>query len=61
LIDGQNISEIKTKSLRQQIGFVSQKAFLFSDTIRENIRFGRPGASDEEIEQVAICCVSKIT
>lgn len=53
LIDGRDISDIRTRSLRSQIGLVSQETFLFSDTIRENIRFGWPDASDDEIESAA--------
>lgn len=49
LIDSQDISEISTKSLRVQIGYVSQEAFLFSDTVMENIRFGNPEANDEQV------------
>lgn len=47
-IDGQNISQFSRNSLRDQIAYVSQDLFLFSGTIRENIRLGRPGATDEE-------------
>jgi len=53
LIDGQDLRNIKTESLRKSIGLVSQDTFLFSDTIRENIRFGRPDASDEEVIDAA--------
>ena len=51
LIDGQNIAEVKVASLRDHIALVSQDTVLFHDTIRENIRFGRPDASDAEVEQ----------
>lgn len=47
-IDGQNIALHSRNSLRAQIAYVSQDLFLFSGTIRENIRLGRPGATDEE-------------
>jgi subfamily B ATP-binding cassette protein MsbA len=47
-IDGQDISKFSRHSLRDQIAYVSQDLFLFSGTIRENIRLGKPGASDEE-------------
>jgi ATP-binding cassette subfamily B protein len=47
-IDGQNIALHSRKSLRDQIAYVSQDLFLFTGTIRENIRLGRPGATDEE-------------
>lgn len=49
LIDGQNIADVSRHSLRQQIAYVGQDVFLFRDTIRENIAFGKPGATDEEI------------
>jgi subfamily B ATP-binding cassette protein MsbA len=47
-IDGRNIALHSRHSLRDQIAYVSQDLFLFSGTIRENIRLGRPGATDEE-------------
>jgi subfamily B ATP-binding cassette protein MsbA len=49
LIDGQDIAQVSRRSLRQQTAYVGQDVFLFHDTIRENIKFGKPGASDEEI------------
>lgn len=52
-IDGQNIHDITLLSLRENIGIVSQDVFLFADTIRENIRYGRIDATDEEIEEAA--------
>lgn len=52
-IDGQNINAITRKSLRQSISMVLQDTFLFSDTIRENIRYGRLTATDEEVEHAA--------
>jgi ATP-binding cassette subfamily B protein len=48
LIDGQDIAPISRRSLRDSIAYVSQDLFLFSGTIRDNIRIGRPGATDEE-------------
>ncbi len=48
-IDGQDISEVTQKSLRAAIGMVPQDTVLFNDTIRYNIRYGRPGASDAEV------------
>ena len=48
-IDGYDVRRVKGASLRQQIGVVLQESFLFSDTVMENVRFGRPGASDEEV------------
>jgi ATP-binding cassette subfamily B protein len=51
--DGTEIHRIPLKGLRSSIGFVPQDTFLFSDTIRENIAFGKPGATLEEIEEAA--------
>ncbi len=53
-IDGQDISKVTLKSLRQSIGIVQQDVYLFSGTIRDNIAYGRPGASDREIEAAAV-------
>ena len=53
LIDGQDIREVKQKSLRAAIGMVPQDTVLFNDTIRYNIRYGRPDATDEEVENAA--------
>lgn len=53
-VDGQNIADVKVKSLRQNIGMVLQDNILFTGTIRENILYGRPGASDEEIVEAAV-------
>jgi len=53
LIDNQDIKYAKLRSLRKYISIVSQNEFLFSDTIRENIRFGNPNATDEEVEKAA--------
>lgn len=52
-IDGQDISMATLKSLRYSIGIVQQDVYLFSGTIRENISYGYPGASDEEIRTAA--------
>jgi ATP-binding cassette, subfamily B, heavy metal transporter len=52
-IDGQDISEVTQKSLRKAIGMVPQDTVLFNDTIRYNIRYGRPDASDAEVEAAA--------
>jgi ATP-binding cassette subfamily B multidrug efflux pump len=49
LIDGLDIRYVTKKSLREQIGIVLQDTFLFSTTVMENIRFGRPEASDKEV------------
>jgi len=53
LVDGQDIREVTQKSLRTAIGMVPQDTVLFNDTIRYNIRYGRPGATDAEIEEAA--------
>jgi len=52
-LDGIDIKRIKKSSLRTQIGIVQQDVFLFAGTIRENISYGKPGATDAEIEQAA--------
>ena len=53
LIDGKSIKKIDLTDLRESIGAVPQDAFLFSDTIKNNIKFGKQDATDEEIEQIA--------
>jgi subfamily B ATP-binding cassette protein MsbA len=53
-VDGHNIASVKVKSLRNNIGMVLQDSILFTGTIRENILYGRPGATDEEIVDAAI-------
>ncbi len=53
LIDGTDVRSVTMESLRSQIGIVLQDTFLFSTTILENIRFGRPAASDEEVIEAA--------
>ena len=53
-IDGQDISRVTQHSLREAISVVPQDISLFQRTIRENIRYGRPGATDEEVLQAAI-------
>ena len=52
-IDGVDIRTLQQKSLRRHIGIVQQDVFLFADTILENIRYGRPGASDTEVIEAA--------
>jgi ATP-binding cassette, subfamily B, multidrug efflux pump len=52
-IDGYNLRDISLKSLRNQISIVLQDTFIFSGTIMENIRFGRPDATDEEVIEAA--------
>jgi ABC-type multidrug transport system fused ATPase/permease subunit len=52
-IDGLDVRDAKLVSLRREIGIVAQDPFLFSATVRENIAFGRPDATDEQIEEAA--------
>ena len=52
-IDGIDVRDVAAASLRQQIGIVLQDSFLFSDTVMNNIRFGRPEATDEEVMAAA--------
>jgi len=53
LVDGHDLSRVTQSSLREQMGIVLQDPFLFSGTVRENIRFGRLDATDEEVEAAA--------
>jgi ATP-binding cassette subfamily B protein len=53
LIDGHDVRDLRSGALRGQLGIVPQEGFLFSGTVRENIAFGRPGASDEDIRAAA--------
>jgi len=53
MIDGVDVREIGLKSLRKQVGIVLQDVFIFSDTIKGNISYGKPDASDEEIVEAA--------
>ena len=53
LIDGQDIRNVTLNSLRSQIGFVQQDVYLFSGTVFQNIEYGRPGASREEVVEAA--------
>ncbi|MCU9614647.1 ABC transporter ATP-binding protein/permease [Caldibacillus lycopersici] len=53
LLDGSDIRDVKAHSLRNQIGMVLQDNILFSDTVKENILLGKPGASDEEVIEAA--------
>ncbi|TPP09331.1 ABC transporter ATP-binding protein [Rhizobium glycinendophyticum] len=53
LIDGQNIADVTKSSLRHHLAYVSQQPYLFEGTIRDNIRYGRPEATDAEIEDAA--------
>ncbi|MCB1575739.1 MAG: ABC transporter ATP-binding protein, partial [Xanthomonadales bacterium] len=53
LVDGQNIADIAIASLRRRMAYVSQQPVLFEGTIADNIGYGRPGATREEIEEAA--------
>ena len=53
LIDGQPVRNFTLSALRKSIGFVPQETFLFSETIRQNIAFGKPDASPEQVEEAA--------
>ena len=53
LIDGQDIADITKTSLRQHLAYVSQQPYLFEGTIRDNIRYGRPEATDADVEEAA--------
>lgn len=48
-IDGNNIKDINLKWLRQHVGYVGQEPVLFATSIRDNMKFGKPDATDEEI------------
>ncbi|HEX8646764.1 MAG TPA: ABC transporter ATP-binding protein [Thermoleophilaceae bacterium] len=52
-VDGADLRDVDLESLRSEVGLVSDDPFLFSATIRENIAYARPDASDEEVEQAA--------
>jgi ATP-binding cassette subfamily B protein len=53
LVDGVDVRDVTLNSLRRSIGVIPQDPFLFSATVRENISFGAPGLSDEDVEHVA--------
>lgn len=53
LLDGVPIRQIPLQTLREHIGFVPQETFLFSDTLRENVKFGAPAAPDRDVERAA--------
>ncbi len=53
LIDGVNIADVTLKSLRERIGTVQQDVYLFSGSVKENIAYGKPDATDEEIKKAA--------
>jgi ATP-binding cassette subfamily B protein len=52
-VDGQDVRQVTQQSLRQNIGVVQQDVFLFADSVLENIRYGRPDATEEEVAQAA--------
>ncbi len=54
LVDGHDLQEVMIRSLRRNIGMVLQESFLFQGTLRENIKYGRPEANDEEVVQASI-------
>jgi ATP-binding cassette subfamily B protein len=53
LVDGHDLRDVTERSLRSQLGIVPQEGFLFSGTVAENIAFGRPDATREEVEEAA--------
>ena len=54
LVDGKDVRHLTQESLRQNIGIIQQDVFLFAGTIMENIRYGRPGATDREVIEAAV-------
>ena len=57
-VDGVDIARLSPAALRRQIALVPQETVLFGDSARENIRYGRPGASDFEVEQAAVAAAA---
>lgn len=53
LVDGHDVRDVTIASLRGQLGVMTQESFIFTGTVRENIRYGRLGATDEEVEAAA--------
>ncbi|MDO5412001.1 MAG: ABC transporter ATP-binding protein [bacterium] len=53
-VDGVDVRDVTQSSLRRNIGMIQQDVFMFAGTIRENIRYGRPDATDEEIVEAAV-------
>nr|MDQ6916091.1 ABC transporter ATP-binding protein/permease [Actinomycetota bacterium] len=53
LVDGHDLRDVRAESLRAQLGVVPQESFLFSGSVRDNIAFGRPDATDEEVAAAA--------
>jgi ABC-type multidrug transport system fused ATPase/permease subunit len=58
LVDGHDMAAVKLASFRQQLGVVLQETFLFDGTISENVRFSRPGASEEELMKA--CAIARV-
>jgi len=54
LIDGHDVRKVTQESLRRNVGIIQQDVFMFAGTIRENIRYGRPDATDEEVVEAAV-------
>ena len=54
LVDGQDVRTLTQESLRRNIGVIQQDVFLFAGTVRENIRYGRPDATDKEVVEAAV-------
>ena len=54
LVDGQDVRSLTQESLRRSIGVIQQDVFLFAGTVRENIRYGRPDATDKEVVEAAV-------
>ncbi len=54
LLDGHDLRELSLRNLRQNIGMVMQESFLFAGSLRDNIKYGRPDATDEQVVQAAI-------
>ena len=52
-VDGHDLRDVRTQSLREQVGYVPQESFLFSGTVRDNIAFAKPEATDDEIRAAA--------
>jgi ATP-binding cassette subfamily B protein len=57
-VDGVDVSTLDPAALRKRIGLVPQETVLFGESARENIRYGRPGASDSEVEQAAVAAAA---
>lgn len=53
-VDGKDVRSLSQESLRRAIGIIQQDVFMFAGTIRENIRYGRPDATDEEVVEAAV-------